>query len=92
MKVAVGRFVSTLALTFVIIASQPAFAAGTLQDDKPTTPPPQAGTTPQPPQKAEAVANRFSNAAVFGVASSRNSQAMAMEQSTTNAALIGGPP
>src|SRR5215469_1619275 len=41
---------------------------------------------------AVSVASRFSKAAVFGVASSWNSQAMAMEQSTTNAALSGGPP
>src|SRR5213075_3583905 len=33
----------------------------------------------------------FQQTAVFGVASSWNNQAMAMEQSTTNAALIAGP-
>jgi len=43
----------------------------------------QAGTT------AVSVARRFNNAVVFGVAPSWNSQAMAIEQSTTRAALTG---
>ena len=37
------------------------------------------------------VANQFIKAVVFGVASSWNGQAMAIEQSRTNPALIDGP-